>query len=225
MTQSFGDSLLISAGLLAIVGIAQGSMIRMRLAFFAAGLLALTHFAIISWNVTGLTLTLILTVVGGVRLMSLMRHARGGSILDHERELFEQVMQIEDPANQRRLRDVLQWRDIAAGDVLMQQGDKVPPLIYIAQGSAAIMHDGAPIGACGPGDFLGEMSVISGEQASATVTAKEVMRIASFDRASLGEMVRHVPELGRAIDGALNRSLAGKLLRMNESTGSSPPEK
>ena len=224
MTQGLGDSLLISAGLLAIVGIAQGSLIRMRLAFFAAGLLALVQFAIIGWNFAGFFLTLFFVAICGVRLMSLVRNARAGSTLDHESELFNQVMKVEDPANQRRLRDVLQWQDFAEGEVLMQQGDKVPPLIYIAQGSAAITHDGMPVGACGPGDFLGEMSVISGERASATVKANEAMRIASFDRASLGEMVRLVPELGRAIDGALNRSLAGKLLRMNESSGSPSPE-
>ena len=106
----------------------------------------------------------------------------------------------------------------------MRQGDRAPPLIYVAQGTATITHNGKLVGTCSAGDFLGEMSVISGEKASATVTAGGGMRIAIFDRAALGEMVRHVPELGCAIDGALNRSLASKLLRMNLGADSSPAE-
>ena len=224
MSQFFGDSLLLSAGVLAIVGIAMGTMMQMRLAFLAAGILALLHFVAIDWNAAGFILALFFVGIGGVRLMSLVRHRRAGSILDHESELFAEVMQVEDPAKQQRLRDVMRWQDIAAGEVLMQQGDKMPPLIYIAQGSATISHDSNLVGTCGSGDFLGEMSVVSGEQASATVTAGEEMRIAVFDRAALAEMVRHVPELGRAIDGALNRSLAAKLLRMNKSSKSSAPQ-
>ncbi|HAU21158.1 MAG TPA: hypothetical protein DCS24_00935 [Erythrobacter sp.] len=220
MAQSLGDSMLLLAGALAIIGIAFGSVLRMRLAILAAGLAVLFHFAFIDWNLAGFSLASIFVIVSGVRLSSVIRHARAGAVLDHERELFQQVMQVEDPARQQRLRDVLHWQDVASGEVLMQQGDKAPPLIYIAQGTATIAHDGKPIGTCSAGDFLGEMSVVSGEQASATVTAGEGMRIAKFHRAALAEMVRHVPELGRAIDGALNRSLASKLLRMNQGTGS-----
>lgn len=222
--QGSGESLLILAGVLAVVGIASGTWRNMRLAFLGAGLAALVHFAAVRWNLIGLLFALLFVFIGAVRLASLLRHGRAGSVLEHERELFAQVMRVEDPEEQRRLRDVFLWQYVGVGEVLMQQGDKVPPLIYVAQGSAEISHDGRLIGTCGAGDFLGEMSVISGEQASATVTASEPMRIARFDRAALGEMVRHVPELGRAIDCALNRSLAGKLLRMNQKTGGSSAE-
>ena len=78
------------------------------------------------------------------------------------------------------------------------------------------MVDGKAVGACGPGDFLGEMSLISGQTATATVTASEAMRVARFDREALAQLARAAPEVGRALDSALNRSLAAKVLRMNE---------
>jgi len=216
-----GNSLLILAGLFVIAGAAASSMRNIRVMMFGAGFFALLYFAFVDWNLAGVGLAASLVFVSGFRLATLLQRVRSGSILDHERELFAEIMQVEDPVNQRRLRDVLQWQDISSGEVLMQQGDRVPPLIYIAHGTARITHDDAVVGNCGPGDFLGEMSIVSGEQASATVIAGEPMRIANFDREALAEMVRHVPELGKAIDGALNRSLAAKVLRMNQSSGDS----
>ena len=40
--------------------------------------------------------------------------------------------------------------------------------------------------------------------------------IAHFDRDALAALARGVPEIGKALDGALNRSLAAKVIRMNQ---------
>lgn len=41
------------------------------------------------------------------------------------------------------------------------------------------------------------------------------MRIALIDREALEQQARQSPEIGNAFDGALNRGLAAKVLRMN----------
>ena len=61
------------------------------------------------------------------------------------------------------------------------------------------------------------MSHISGDTASATVTVTQEMRLARLDRDALGQLTRSLPEIGAAVDRAFNRSLAVKVLRMNES--------
>lgn len=128
-------------------------------------------------------------------------------------------MRIEEPAQQRRLRGLIDWRDIASGTVLMSEGECEPPLLYVGRGEAVIEHGGRRVGTCGKGDFLGEMSVLSGDRASATVIATEPMRVARIDRDALSQLARDVPEIGRAFDAALNRSLAAKVLRMNRAAG------
>ena len=136
-----------------------------------------------------------------------------------EQELFEHVMRIEEPAQQRRLRDLMVWSDAGPGETLITQDQLDPPLIYIASGRAAIIRDGATLNECGSGEFLGEMSHISGERASATVRVTHDMRIATIDRDALAQLAQSLPEVGKAVDGAFNRSLAVKVLRMNESSG------
>lgn len=217
MTDIGTSGLLVGAAALLVAALSLTSIRNLRLVALAAGLLAALHFSLVERNWVWLGLAVVFTLVNGARLGSLMARARKGAVLDQERDLFEHVMRIEDPARQGHLRDLIGWRDVAAGEVLMREGDAQPPLIYVASGRAEISHGGGHVGTCGAGDFLGEMSVISGEVASATVTASEAMQVARFDRDALTDLVRTVPEIGKAIDAALNRSLAAKLLRMNQS--------
>ena len=211
------EYLLVASAILLVAGFALTSIRNLRWLALVAGVLAIAHFGFVERSWIGLAIAILFTLVNGARIASLVGRARKGTVLDHERELFEHVMQIEDPSRQNHLRDLISWRDIASGDVLMREGEAHPPLIYVASGRADIDHGGQSVGSCSSGDFLGEMSVISGRVASATVTASEDMRIARFDRDALADLVRTVPEMGKAIDAALNRSLAAKLLRMNQS--------
>ncbi len=214
------DWLLIFAAVLLIGAMALTSIRNLRLVALVAGALALVHSGL-SQNWPLFALAGLFTLVTGARLAILFLRARKGALLEQERDLFEHVMRIEDPARQNRLRDLISWRDIAEGEVLMREGDAQPPLFYVASGKATIEHDGKIVGMCSAGDFLGEMSVVSGECASATVTAGDAMQIARFDRDALADLVRTVPEMGKAIDAALNRSLAAKVLRMNQSQAQS----
>lgn len=188
----------------------------MRLLVTLGGALALIHFALSGAGLAWMFWSALFTAINAVHYAALAMRARSGKLLEEERELFDEVMKIGEPGQQRHLRDLIDWRDIAAGDDLLQQGQVNPPLIYVARGAAGITVDGKQVGACGPGDFLGEMSLISGQTATATVSASEAMRVARFDREALAQLARAAPEVGRALDSALNRSLAAKVLRMNE---------
>lgn len=197
------------------------SMMRLRLLALLAGLVALTHLWLRGADSGGVPWVALFVAVNAAQLALMLYRARRGTMLREERELLEQVLQVEEPAHQRRLLDLMTWRDAAVGEVLMQQGQKSPPLIYIASGAASIRHDGQIVGVCGEGDFVGEMSLITGERASATVTVSNPMRIASFDRDALLRLSGALPELARAFDHALNRGLAAKILRMNKAAANS----
>lgn len=211
------DNIFAIVGAVLLVAAGLAPRVRLIRTFgVLAGLALAVHFTVAggAWYWTAFAVLFILA--NGVQLAMLEYRARSGKMLDDERELFEQVMRVEEPSSQRRLLDVIEWQDISAGAELMKQGQPQPPLIYVAQGSAVIEVDGKQVGECGSGDFLGEMSLISGHTASATVRAGEAMRIAQFDRDAMAALARGVPEIGKALDGALNRSLAAKVMRMNQ---------
>ena len=203
------------AALLLVVAALQRRPRIIRLLTTLGGVAALAHFTLTGAGFAWIFWSGLFSAVNAVHFAALAMRARTGKLLEEERELFDEVMKIGAPGQQRHLKDMIDWRDVAPGQALVTQGQVNPPLIYVARGRAEIAVDGKRVGECAPGDFLGEMSLISGQTATATVSAAEPMRIARFDREALAQLSRVAPEIGRALDSALNRSLAAKVLRMN----------
>ncbi|GMM93976.1 Crp/Fnr family transcriptional regulator [Qipengyuania sp. MTN3-11] len=214
-----GDMLLWLAGILMFAGVLMTSIRALRVFLLGGGVAALAYLMQNDAPALAFLLALLFVLANGVQLALLIRRARRGVMLTEEQALFDHILQISDQSQQRRLRDLLTWRDIRQGEVLMEQGQLDPPLIYIARGTAGVDVSGRKVGECTVGDFLGEMSVLSGERASATVVAGEPMRIVQFDRDALGQFAREVPEVGSALSGALNRGLSAKIGRMNAAAG------
>ncbi|MEE4199928.1 Crp/Fnr family transcriptional regulator [Erythrobacter sp.] len=206
------------AGVALIAAMIPHQVRLMRLLLLIAGIFGVLHFAFAEEVGTGVVLALAFLAVNTARLYQLWSRARSGSMTSEERELFDHVMKIEDPSQQNRLRDLMEWRDMEVGEMLIEQDQIDPPLIYIASGRAAIERDGQIVSEVGAGEFVGEMSHISGEGASATVKVAHPMRMARLDRDALAQLTRSLPEIGRAVDGAFNRSLAVKVVRMNRTT-------
>ncbi len=211
-----GNFLPILGAAILIAAVLSSTVRRTRLLIVLGGIAITAQFAFVAFDTLGLILSGLVTLTAAIQFIVLAQRGRSGAMFIEERELFEQVMHVEEPANQQRLRDLMRWEDIESGQVLMEQGQQEPAFIYVASGLATVEADGSTVGSCGPGEFLGEMSIVSGKAATATVTANESMRIARFDRDALAQLSRSVPEISKAIDAALNRGLASKVRRVNE---------
>lgn len=215
--------LVYGAALLAVVAMATTTIRQLRYAMLVAGLAALGHFALtgqIGWAIVAF----VFVAVNGVQISVLRRRAKRGAMLEEETSLFDRLLGIEDPGRQQHLRDLMKWRDVEQGEVLMRQHQPDPPLIYVARGGVHVECDGRIVGLCGPEEFLGEMSLVSGQTASATVIVAERSRVATFDRDALAHYARAVPEVDTALTHALNRGLAAKVRRMNEAASQGPEE-
>lgn len=204
------------AGVALVAAMLPHQVRNIRILCLAAGLFGVLYFAFAQEWGFGLVLAAVFLIVNAMRFAELVKRARSGTMTSEERELFDHVMQIEDPSKQNRLKDLMTWNDIEVGEVLIMQDQVDPPLIYIASGRAAIIRDDVIVSECGAGEFVGEMSQISGNLASATVKVTQAMRMATLDRDALAQLTRSLPEIGRAVDNAFNRSLAVKVMRMNK---------
>lgn len=103
-----------------------------------------------------------------------------------------------------------------AGDVLTRQGEPVRSLMYVADGIVKIEAGDRVVAILGPGDYIGEVSFLSGQAASATATVVKPVRLLAFDQQRLHAAIKSDPLLQRSLETALNRNLAGKLTRSNE---------
>src|SRR5262245_872764 len=98
----------------------------------------------------------------------------------------------------------LQYAPFARGDAITKQGSTAHWLYILAFGDAEVLYEppnGTPqlIGQVQPGQFFGEMAMVSGEARSATVMAKTDVECYRLDRASFQELLRTRPEVAAEV--------------------------
>ena len=167
-------------------------------------------------------LALLIVVVNGLQLLWLGGARSKRSLSDDERLMLDTVLPSLSPEDVRKLVAVGTWRTALPGAELMEEGQRMPELAYVASGAAIVEMGGKLVGVCGPGDFLGEMSFLSGHPASATVRVANKIRYCAFDRKGLSAFLERNPDIRTALEAGFNRNLAGKLTRMNETVGGKP---
>ncbi|MFM2078872.1 MAG: hypothetical protein RJA49_2762 [Actinomycetota bacterium] len=83
-----------------------------------------------------------------------------------------------------------------AGHTLFVEGAPSSNLYVILSGSAIVRKNGRRIARLGPGDVVGELSVILGGPRTATVEADTPIEWLVLDRESLRQAIDEVPGLG-----------------------------
>ena len=66
-------------------------------------------------------------------------------------------------------------RRFSAGDTVTQEGAAGVGFFVVEEGEADVTVDGQPRGAIGPGDYFGEIALLTGSDRTATITAKTDM--------------------------------------------------
>jgi CRP-like cAMP-binding protein len=118
-----------------------------------------------------------------------------------------------DPEQRARLAKLVQRREYAVGDVLLEEGEASKSLIFIEQGVVRVerAYFGAriPIAELHEGEVLGEISVLEQGAASATVVAVEPVTALVLDDPNAA--VADDPELAAGFYRSLALLLAQRL--------------
>ncbi len=102
---------------------------------------------------------------------------------------------------------VAQESQFAPGQIIVTQGTPGQAFYLILEGRVEILRDGTSLGAFGPGDFFGEMSLLDQAPRSATIRAIDAttcLMLSSWDFKSLLE--RH-PSIAIKLLEVLSRRL------------------
>ncbi|MGD0205818.1 MAG: cyclic nucleotide-binding domain-containing protein [Dehalococcoidia bacterium] len=104
--------------------------------------------------------------------------------------------------SQSQLSAIAKCADVVArreGAVLAKQGAQGLEAIIIVEGRARVEADGRALAELGPGDIVGEMSVIDGKPRSATVIASTPMTLLILHRRDFVSLLETVPGLQRKL--------------------------
>ncbi len=98
----------------------------------------------------------------------------------------------------------------APGEIIIREGDEGDSLYFLAKGQVRVtIANGArlteEVAVLGPGEFFGEMGLLTGEKRSATVQAASEAECYRLEKADFHQVMTQRPELAEEISGVLVR--------------------
>jgi CRP/FNR family transcriptional regulator, cyclic AMP receptor protein len=111
-------------------------------------------------------------------------------------------------------RELAVWLDevkCPAGKTLVEEGEYAYDLLVILEGTAEVTRGSEHVADLGPGDFFGEMGILSEEgRRLATVIAKTDMKLLTLKEYDVDRMRKKAPEMiGDLIEAIKQRSGGG----------------
>lgn len=118
-------------------------------------------------------------------------------------ELFEGFS----PDELQRVGQLVHEVDAEEGALLTEQGKPGQDCFVIVDGEAAVVIGGETVTTLGPGELVGEMSLIDNRPRSATVQAKTPMKLLSLDVKSFRTLLDELPSANRAVMAKLTERI------------------
>ena len=110
------------------------------------------------------------------------------------------------------------WRTLEPGAQVTCEGEPVKELVLICDGQVIVEFQGRTITQLHGGSLVGELALVSGRPASATVTVQRTTRAFILEMENLRKLVRTDDLIASAIDRVIGRDLAAKLTASTEFT-------
>jgi cAMP-dependent protein kinase regulator len=98
--------------------------------------------------------------------------------------------------------------EVPDGTELVRQGDFAYEFFVLEEGTAEVVRDGERVAELGPGDFLGEMGIVSQAVRNATVVAKSPVRAIVIDEQAFRSIRRLNPAVADRITAAVEERSA-----------------
>jgi len=101
--------------------------------------------------------------------------------------------------------DMAEMRDLPSGAILMREGESGEEMAIILEGRALIERGGAVIAERGPGEVIGEMTLLSERPRTATVRLGEDARLLVLGRTAFDALMADLPAFRGYVLGSLAR--------------------
>ena len=160
----------------------------------------------VSWIVIG--------VVGIARYYILTHRVRFD---DQEKMFLEFALPTMDKIKARRFLDMGTWLTVEPNTVLTEAGIPVPNLVFLIEGKAEVHVNGSVVAVIEEKKFIGEMTALSGESATATVIVVDRSRCLEIPAEPLRNLLKNDPEIERELEYCFSAAVKQKLTDANKS--------
>jgi hypothetical protein len=163
-------------------------------------------WAAVGWNV-------VFSVINVVQIRRLLAERRPVALTEDEHRVHQLAFRALSPRELRKLLAIGAWKTIAADERLVTHGAPLDRLMVVVDGRVRVSHEGRTICDLAEGQFVGEMSFLTGEPPRADVDVVEEGRVVAWPKEALSRFLSESPELRAAFQTRLGADLVGKIGR------------
>jgi CRP-like cAMP-binding protein len=186
--------------MLAILGLATEAVY-----FYVVGSSSL--WVAIGWS-------MVFLAINAVQLTRLLRELQSLTLQGDERFLKSHTFAALSLLSFRRLMKAGRWQTLAPGAVLTVQHQPVTHLRVLVGGMASVVVDGMQVATIRAAGIVGEMSLLTGDTASATVTVTQPARVFEIASAELSRLLHDHEDLRAEFHQALGSELSAKVVAL-----------
>jgi CRP-like cAMP-binding protein len=167
-----------------------------------------------SYLYTGILWDLVFIAINLFRLASILRARRILRIASGGHLLRQTIGGLDDE-HLVELMKLGEAFDLEPGALLTEFGKPVDSFYLISGGHAVVEVNGVRVGRIHPGEFVGEVSFLTGIVATATVRASDELSVIAINSARLSKACAEDSQLSAAIHQVIGNALARKLVASN----------
>ncbi len=163
-------------------------------------------WTVIYWNI-------LFIVINVVQIAIIFKERSGIHFTDEEKELHETLFKNFAPFEFMKLMRIGKWSEAKQGQILATEQVPLDSVMLIYNGRLSVEARGAEVAQLKDGNFIGEVSYITGGAATATVRAVEPTRYLSWPKTEIGKLLNRNPSMRLAMQSMLSTDLSKKLAR------------
>ncbi len=167
---------------------------------------ATPFWSIIYWN-------LLFATINIVQIAIIIRERTGIHFTEEEKELHDTLFKNFAPFEFMKLMRIAKWLEAKQGEVLAVEKETLTAVMLIYNGLVSVESNGKEVVRLRDGNFIGEVSFITGGTASATVRALRPTRYITWPKAEVTKLLNRNPSMRLAMQSMLSTDLSKKLMR------------
>jgi len=163
-------------------------------------------WTVIYWNI-------LFVIINVVQIAIIIKERSGVSFTEEEKELHETLFKNFAPFEFMKLMRIGNWLDARQNEVLATEERPLDSVMFIYNGLVVVEKNGSEVARLSDGNFIGEVSFITGGGATATVRALRPTRYVAWPKQGIKQLLNRNPSMRFAMQSILSTDLSKKLTR------------
>jgi hypothetical protein len=163
-------------------------------------------WTIIYWNV-------LFAIINVVQIGIIIKQRSGVHFTEEEKELHDTLFKNFAPFEFMKLMRVGKWLEAKQGEILATETKPIDSIMLIYNGLVGVESKGKEVAKLKDGNFIGEVSFITGGAATATVRALMPTRYVAWPKEAISRLLNRNPSMRFAMQAMLSTDLSKKLMR------------